>query len=35
LDKLGQIQGEMDIKFPQALRRLTESNHLTVNNDLG
>ena len=32
--KLGQVQGKMDITFPQALRRVSESNQPTVNSDL-
>jgi hypothetical protein len=32
--KLGQVRGKMDIAFPQALRRLSESNQPTVNSDL-
>jgi hypothetical protein len=34
LAKLGQVQGKMDITFPQALRRVSESNQPTVNSDL-
>jgi Helix-turn-helix domain len=33
--KLEQVRGKMDIAFPQALRRLSESNQPTVNSDLG
>lgn len=32
--KLGQVRGEMDITFPQALRHIGESNQPTVNSDL-
>ncbi len=32
--KLGQVRGKMDITFPQALQRLSESNQPTVNSDL-
>jgi helix-turn-helix protein len=32
--KLGEVRGKMDITFPQALRRLSESNQPTVNSDL-
>jgi hypothetical protein len=35
LAKLGQIQGKMDITFPQAPRQISESNRPTVNSDLG
>jgi hypothetical protein len=34
LAKLGLVQGKMDISFPQALRRVSESNQPTVNSDL-
>jgi hypothetical protein len=34
LAKLGQVRGNMDITFPQALQRLSESNQPTVNSDL-
>jgi hypothetical protein len=34
LAKLGQVQGRMDIAFPQALRRLSESSQPTLNSDL-
>jgi hypothetical protein len=34
LAKMGLVQGKMDITFPQALRRLVESNQPTVNSDL-
>ena len=34
LAKLGHVQGKMDIMFPQALRRVSESNQPTVNSDL-
>ena len=34
LAKLGQVQGKMDITFPEALRRVSESNQPTVNSDL-
>jgi hypothetical protein len=34
LAKLEQARGKMDITFPQALRRLSESNQLTVDSDL-
>ena len=34
LAKLGQVRGKMDITFPQALRRVSESNQPTVNSDL-
>jgi hypothetical protein len=33
--KLGEIRGEMDITFPQALEHLIEINQPTVNSDLG
>jgi hypothetical protein len=33
--KLGQVQGKMDITFPEALRRVSESNKPPVNSDLG
>jgi Helix-turn-helix domain len=32
--KLRQVQGKMDIRFPQALRRVSERNQPTVNSDL-
>ena len=32
--KLGVVQGKMSITFPQALRRVSESNQPTVNSDL-
>ena len=32
--KLGQVRGKLDITFPQALQRLSESNEPTVNSDL-
>jgi hypothetical protein len=32
--KLDQIKGKMDITFPQALQRISESNQSTVNSDL-
>ena len=35
LAKLEQVQGKMDITFPQALRHISESNQPTVNSDLG
>jgi hypothetical protein len=31
--KVRQVQGKMDITFPQALRRVSESNQPTVNSD--
>jgi Helix-turn-helix domain len=34
LAKLGHVQGRMDITFPQALRRVSESSQPTVNSDL-
>lgn len=34
LAKLGQIQSEMDITFPQALRHIVDSNQPTVNSNL-
>jgi hypothetical protein len=33
LAKLGQVRGNLDITFPQALQRLSESNRPTVNSD--
>lgn len=33
--KLGQIRGEMDISFPQALQQVAESAKPTINSDLG
>jgi DNA-binding XRE family transcriptional regulator len=33
--KLALVRGKMDITFPQALRRISESNQPTVNSDLG
>ena len=35
LAKLGQVRGKLDITFPQALKRISESNQPTVNSDLG
>ena len=32
--KLGQVRGKLDISFPQALRRVSESNEPTANSDL-
>jgi hypothetical protein len=34
LAKLAQVRGKMDIKFPQALQRIGESNRPSVNSDL-
>ena len=34
LTRLGEVQGEMDITFPQALRRISDSYEPTVNSDL-
>ena len=34
LFKMGLVQGKIDITFPQALRRLVESNQPTLNSDL-
>jgi len=34
LAKLGQVRGKLDITFPQALQRVSESNEPTVNSDL-
>lgn len=34
LAKLGQIRGQMEVTFPQALQRLSESNSSSVNSDL-
>ena len=34
LTRSGEVQGEMDITFPQALRRISESYEPTVNSDL-
>lgn len=33
LIKLGQVRGQMDIMFPQALRHISESNQPSVNSD--
>lgn len=34
LAKVGRVQGRIDITFPQALERISESNQPTVNSDL-
>jgi hypothetical protein len=34
LAKLGQVRGKLNITFPQALQRISESNQPTVNSDL-
>jgi hypothetical protein len=34
LAKLGQVRGKLDIRFPQALQRISESNQPAVNSDL-
>jgi hypothetical protein len=34
LAKLEQIRGQIDIRFPQALRHLSESNQFSANSDL-
>ena len=34
LARLGQVRGRIDITLPQALQRISESNHSSVNSDL-